>query len=87
MRWLEMWAIRPRSLESVAFTKSAAPGPRTSALPRWLTSKRPTLSRPAGHGLAFSTRSLAKLADFLVRGVIEDISHKLSLPRQASHVG
>src|SRR4051794_26160305 len=39
--------IRPRSLVSVAFTNAAAPGPRTVALPRWLTSKMPTASRTA----------------------------------------
>src|SRR6266487_7081401 len=34
-------------------------------------------SRPAGHGLAFSRWSLARLADFLVaEGVVEDISHE-----------
>ena len=40
-------AIRPRSLVSVALTYAAAPGPLTSALPRWLTSKMPTASRTA----------------------------------------
>src|SRR6188472_4755231 len=39
--------IRPRSLVSVALTYAAAPGPLTSALPRWLTSKMPTDSRTA----------------------------------------
>ncbi len=29
------------------WTKSAAPAPATSALPRWLTSNRPTASRTA----------------------------------------
>jgi transposase len=39
--------------------------------------KQVALSRPADHGLPFSTWSLAKLADFLVaEGVIEDISHE-----------
>lgn len=39
--------------------------------------KKIALSRPTDQGLAFSTWSLAKLADFLVRqGVIEDISHE-----------
>jgi transposase len=34
-------------------------------------------SRPADHGLPFSTWSLAKLADFLVaEGVVDDISHE-----------
>ncbi len=36
-----------RSLVRVALTYSAAPGPRTTALPRWLTSKSPTASRTA----------------------------------------
>lgn len=35
------------------------------------------LSRPADHGLPFSTWSLSKLAEFLVaEGVVEDISHE-----------
>src|SRR3954452_7057922 len=39
--------------------------------------KKIALSRPAGHGLPFSTWSLSKLADFLVaEGVVEDISHE-----------
>ncbi len=39
--------IRFRSLVSAELTNRAAPGPRTSALPRWLTSKRPTALRVA----------------------------------------
>src|SRR4051794_34657663 len=39
--------MRPRSLLSVELTKSAAPGPATVILPRWLTSKMPTASRTA----------------------------------------
>ena len=39
--------IRPRSLVSVELTYSAAPEPRTDALPRWLTSNRPTAVRVA----------------------------------------
>jgi len=39
--------MRPRSFVSAEFTYSAAPGPRTSALPRWLTSNRPTVVRVA----------------------------------------
>src|SRR3954454_309429 len=39
--------IRPRSLVSVALTNSAATGPATMILPRWLTSKMPTDSRTA----------------------------------------
>ena len=39
--------MRRRSLVRQALTKSAAPGPDTEALPRWLTSKMPTRSRTA----------------------------------------
>lgn len=36
-----------------------------------------TKSKPAEHGLPFSTWSLTKLADFLVaEGVVDDISHE-----------
>ncbi len=39
--------------------------------------KKIALSRPADHGLPFSTWSLAKLAEFLVaEGVVDDISHE-----------
>src|SRR3954453_21893201 len=39
--------------------------------------KQIALSRPADHGLPFSTWSLAKLTDFLVaEGVVDDISHE-----------
>ena len=39
--------------------------------------KKIAKSKPAEHGLPFSTWSLAKLADFLVaEGVVEDISHE-----------
>ena len=39
--------------------------------------KKIALSRPADHGLPFSTWSLSKLADFLVaEGVVDDISHE-----------
>ncbi len=39
--------MRRTSLVRQALTKSAAPGPVTEALPRWLTSKTPTRSRTA----------------------------------------
>src|SRR5829696_2020350 len=39
--------MRRTSLVRHALTKSAAPGPVTDALPRWLTSKTPTRSRTA----------------------------------------
>ena len=39
--------------------------------------KKIAKSHPAGHGLPFSTWSLAKLAEFLVaEGVVDDISHE-----------
>src|ERR1700754_3539825 len=39
--------MRRRSLVSAELTYSAAPAPRTSALPRWLTSNSPTVVRVA----------------------------------------
>src|SRR3954452_16362121 len=39
--------MRVRSLVRVRLTKSTAPGPATTAFPRWLTSKTPTPSRTA----------------------------------------
>src|SRR5690242_4851110 len=39
--------MRRTSFVRHALTKSAAPGPVTDALPRWLTSKTPTRSRTA----------------------------------------
>src|SRR5688500_13912550 len=39
--------MRRRSLVSRSLTKSTAPAPRTTPLPRWLTSKTPTASRTA----------------------------------------
>ncbi|MGX1365484.1 transposase [Streptomyces canus] len=51
--------------------------PRTFSLPERREIKKITKSRPAEHGLPFSTWSLAKLADFLVaEGVVDDISHE-----------
>jgi transposase len=51
--------------------------PPRFTLPERREIKKVALSRPADHGLPFSTWSLAKLADFLVaEGVIEDISHE-----------
>jgi hypothetical protein len=39
--------------------------------------KKIAKSRPAEHGLPFSTRSLSKLVEFLVaEGVVDDISHE-----------
>jgi transposase len=39
--------------------------------------KKVAKSRPAGHGLPFSTWSLSKLGEFLVaEGVVDDISHE-----------
>lgn len=51
--------------------------PRTFTLPERREIKKAAKSRPAEHGLPFSTWSLAKLADFLVAEVvIDDISHE-----------
>ncbi|GAA2340519.1 hypothetical protein SVIO_091810 [Streptomyces violaceusniger] len=51
--------------------------PRTFSLPERREIKKIAKSKPAEHGLPFSTWSLAKLADFLVaEGVVDDISHE-----------
>lgn len=51
--------------------------PKTFTLPERREIKEIVKSRPAEHGLPFSTWSLAKLADFLVaEGVVDDISHE-----------
>ncbi|MEU5306034.1 IS630 family transposase [Streptomyces noursei] len=51
--------------------------PRTFTLSERRELKKITKSKPAEHGLPFSTWSLAKLADFLVaEGVVDDISHE-----------
>ncbi|WP_244301681.1 helix-turn-helix domain-containing protein [Microbispora triticiradicis] len=51
--------------------------PRTFTLPERREIKKIAKSKPAEHGLPFSTWSLAKLTDFLVaEGVVDDISHK-----------
>jgi len=51
--------------------------PPTFTLPQRQAVKRLALSRPADHGLPFSTWSLTKLAEFLVaEGVVDDISHE-----------
>ena len=50
---------------------------RRSLLPQRQAIKKIALSRPADHGLAFSTWSLTKLAEFLVaEGVVDDVSHE-----------
>nr|WP_245236029.1 helix-turn-helix domain-containing protein [Streptomyces durhamensis] len=50
---------------------------RTFTLPERRETKKIAKSKPAEHGLPFSTWSLAKLADFLVaEGVVDDISHE-----------
>lgn len=59
--------------------------PRTFTLPERREIKKIVKSKPAEHGLPFSTWSLAKLADFLVaEGVVDDISHEglRVLPRE-----
>jgi transposase len=51
--------------------------PRTFTLPERREIKKIAKSKPAEHGLPFSTWSLAKLADFLVaEGVVDAISHE-----------
>lgn len=51
--------------------------PKTFALPEHREIKKIAKSKPAEHGLPFSTWSLVKLADFLVaEGVVDDISHE-----------
>jgi len=51
--------------------------PPTFTLPARREIKKVALSRPADHGLPFSTWSLTKLAEFLVaEGVVDDISHE-----------
>ncbi len=64
------------SFESL-YPKYAGGRPPTFTLPQRQAIKKIALSRPADHGLPFSTWSLAKLADFLVaEGVVDDISHE-----------
>jgi len=59
------------------YPKYAGGRPPTFTLPQRQKIKRIALSRPADHGLAFSTWSLTKLAEFLVaEGVVDDISHE-----------
>ncbi len=51
--------------------------PKTFSLPERREIKKIAKSRPAEHGLPFSTWSLVKLADFLVaEGVVDDIRHE-----------
>jgi transposase len=51
--------------------------PKTFTLPERREIKKIAKSKPAEHGLPFSTWSLAKLADFLVaEEVVDDISHE-----------
>jgi transposase len=59
------------------YPKYAGGRPPIFTLPQRQQVKKIALSRPADHGLPFSTWSLAKLADFLVaEGVVDDISHE-----------
>src|ERR1700751_1424409 len=51
--------------------------PPKFTLPQRREVKKIAKSRPAEHGLPFSTWSLSKLAEFLVaEGVVDDISHE-----------
>ncbi|MEV6250622.1 IS630 family transposase [Streptomyces sp. NPDC051742] len=64
------------SFESL-YPKYKGGRPRTFTLPERREIKKTAKSRPAEHGLPFSTWSLTKLADFLVaEGVVDDISHE-----------
>ena len=57
--------------------KYAGGRPAKFTLPERREIKKIALSRPADHGLPFSTWSLSKLAEFLVaEGVVDDISHE-----------
>jgi transposase len=59
------------------YPRYAGGRPPTFTLPQRQQIKKIALSRPADHGLPFSTWSLAKLAEFLVaEGVVDDISHE-----------
>ncbi|GHG62430.1 helix-turn-helix domain-containing protein [Streptomyces griseocarneus] len=59
------------------YPKYKGGGPRTFTLPERREIKTIAKSKPAEHGLPFSTWSLAKLADSLVaEGVVDDISHE-----------
>jgi transposase len=59
------------------YSKYKGGRPRTFSLPERREIKKIVKSRPAEHGLPFSTWSPAKLADFLVaEGVVDDISHE-----------
>lgn len=62
--------------------------PRTFTAPGRREIKKVAKSKPAEHGLPFSTWSLAEPADFLVaEGVVDDISHEglRALPREEGH--
>lgn len=59
------------------YPKYAGGRPPIFTLPQRQAISKIALSRPADHGLAFSTWSLSKLAEFLVaEGVVDDISHE-----------
>lgn len=59
------------------YPKYSGGRPKTFTLAERREIKKIAKSRPAEHGLPFSTWSLAKLADFLVaEGVVDDISHE-----------
>jgi transposase len=59
------------------YPRYAGGRPPVFNLPQRQEIKKIALSRPADHGLPFSTWSLAKLAEFLVaEGVVDDISHE-----------
>jgi transposase len=53
--------------------------PPTFSLPQRQQVKRLALSRPADHGLAFSTWSLTKLAEFLLADLVETMTTVLAI--------
>jgi transposase len=62
---------------SSLYPKYKAGGPPKFTLGQGREIKKIAKSRPAGHGLPFSTWSLPKLCEFLVaEGVVDDISHE-----------
>src|SRR3984885_9610594 len=59
------------------YPKYSGGRPRTFTLPERREIKKIAKSKPAEHGLPFSTWSLHKLGEFLVaEGVVDDISHE-----------
>ncbi|MFE5325361.1 transposase [Embleya sp. NPDC056575] len=74
--WRRAHMVLPAA-QGMSLVKVAGGRPRTFTLPERREIKKTAKSKPAEHGLPFSTWSLAKPADFLVaEGVVDDISHE-----------